>query len=270
MSEDNKTQHSLEDLVSIMARLRADDGCPWDREQTLSSLQPYLLEEAHEVLQAMDSGDSTAHREELGDLLLQILFQSQIAAEEGSFDMAEVVDGLAKKLIRRHPHVFADAKAETAEDVVQTWERIKKEERPEDKRSVLDGLPKSLPALLMAHKLGQRASRVGFDWPDLAGVEAKVKEEWTELEEARALPEGPKRKEELAWELGDLIFSLANLARHLDFDAENLLRKANERFEARFRKVEIFAQSKGLDMKKADIDSLEALWQQAKQELSKP
>jgi tetrapyrrole methylase family protein/MazG family protein len=234
-----------------MARLRAADGCPWDRKQTLESLRPYLLEEAYETLEAIESGDPQAHREELGDLLLQVVFQSQITHEESRFDVADVCDGISDKLVRRHPHVFAREEAHDAEGALSTWERQKAAERPD--RSRLDGVPANLPALLRATRVGEKAAAIGFDWPDVEGVRAKVKEEWNELAGASG--------DAVEEELGDLLFALSSLARHLGVDAEAALRRATDKFMRRFRVVE---QRLGEATERPSIEELEAMWEDAK------
>jgi MazG family protein len=267
-----KSRYEFADLVAIMARLRSDQGCPWDREQTLATLRPYLLEEAYEVLEAIDGGDHDQHCEELGDVLMQIVFQSQVAAEEEWFEAADVVDAISRKLIRRHPHVFADETAQTSQEVLVHWERIKREEKKaktkgEDPRPhLLDGVPKSMPALLTSQKLSERAARVGFDWEKPSQVLDKVHEEMGELEEALQLP-AEQGRDQVAWELGDLLFSLSNLARHLGLDSENCLREANTRFRQRFAKVEDLAQEGQEPLDGCSIDRLEQLWQAAKQAL---
>lgn len=260
-----------------MARLRAPGGCPWDREQTLQSLKPYLIEEAYEVLDAIDDGSPSQHCEELGDVLLQIVFQSQIASETHSFDAHDVVDTLCRKLIRRHPHVFGDESADTPAEVMEHWQRIKAEEKAEASPadsptdhvpSALDGLAKSFPPLLTAHKLSSKAAKVGFDWPSYHEVWDKVEEEMEELRQAMQLHSSdPDRHKEISWELGDLLFALVNLARHLGTDPSESLRKANRRFSERFKLVEAMASQKGLDISKADSEALEELWQAAKASL---
>jgi len=269
----DKQRYTFDDLIAIMARLRSLQGCPWDREQTLDSLRPFLLEEVYELLQAIDEEDPAAHREELGDVLLQIVFQSQIASEQGHFDARDVVDTIARKLLRRHPHVFGDETARTAGDVVIKWERVKAAEKKEREdtagtvpRSVLDGLPRSLPALLAADRLSVRAARAGFDWENPGQVLDKLREELGELEQALAGDQGAERA---GCEIGDLLFAATNLARHLGLDAEDLLRAANRRFERRFRLVEQTAAAGGIDMRTASLDQLEALWQQAKESIDR-
>lgn len=246
-----------------MARLRSEQGCPWDREQTIESLRSFLLEEAYELLDAIDQQDRQAQCEELGDVLFQIVFQSQIAAEEGWFDIQDVIHGIAEKLIRRHPHVFGSQKAETCAEVIDTWDKLKKEEK--HATSVLDGVPQSLPALLQTHRLSDRAARVGFDWKKPEQVLLKMHEEFGELKEALGQPDAP---EKAAWELGDLLFATTNLARHLGLCAEDLLREANRRFSDRFRLLESLARERQVDIKSADIQTLESLWQEAKSKLS--
>jgi MazG family protein len=264
-------QYSFDDLIAIMARLRAPDGCPWDREQTLQSLRPYLIEEAYELLEAMEGGDPDRHCEELGDLLLQIVFQSQLAAERGDFDARAVVAGLCRKLVRRHPHVFGDESAASADEVVVHWERIKRQEKQRRDGAApagaLGGVPASLPGLLAAQKLGQRAARVGFDWDGPQAVRAKLHEELGELEQALDAAPGAEQRAASAWELGDLLFAATNLARHLDIDAEDALRRANQRFRSRFALVERLAAERGIDLRQADMTALEALWQEAKDRL---
>jgi MazG family protein len=226
-------------LVDIMETLRGPDGCPWDREQDLRSLRRYVLEEAYEVVQAIDDRDMEALPSELGDLLLQVVFLSQTAAEEGLFDVCDVAEAISDKLVRRHPHVFADGDAATAQEVLQRWESIKREERGGG--SVLDDIPASFPALARAEKLGRRAAHLGFDWPDANGVLEKVREELVEVEDAVAhdgeRPHG-RASAAVEQEIGDLLFAVANLARRLGLSPEAALRQANEKFERRFRAIE--------------------------------
>lgn len=255
----SRGESAITELLGIMARLRSPDGCPWDREQTFASLRPYLIEEAYETLEAIDSGDPNAHRDELGDVLLQIVFQCQIASEQQTFDFADVAHAIARKLVRRHPHVFGDGSARTPAEVSAHWHKLKQAERT---GSALDGVPAALPALLTAHRLGERAARVGFDWPDLRGVLAKVREELAELEQALGGPEQAIRSE-----LGDLLFAVSQVARHLGFDAEDALREANHRFRDRFQWMEREATRRGQALTDLSADELEALWDQAKRTL---
>ena len=219
-------------LVALMQRLLAPDGCPWDREQDYKSLRRYVLEEACEVIDAIDANDFDGLKEELGDLALQVVFLGELARKDGRFGPDDVVHAVVEKLVRRHPHVFAETKADGVDDVLRNWERIKAEEKRD--RGVLDGTPRSLPALLRAQRMGEKVSRVGFDWPDARGSRAKVAEELGELDQAIA--EG--NKEHIEAELGDLLFALVNLARHHGVEAEAALRGTADRFARRFAHVE--------------------------------
>ncbi len=267
----HKDRYSLEDLVAIMSRLRDPrSGCPWDREQSIATLRSFLLEETYEVLEAMEGNDPGEHAGELGDLLFQIVFQSQIASEKGQFDLGEVIDRISRKLVRRHPHVFGDRQALTAAEVPPIWEQIKQQEKAEagaPRESVLDGLPAALPALLLAHRVSERAARVGFDWENPDQVLDKIKEETGELEQALAIPDAEQKHREIAWEIGDLLFAATNLARKCNLCSEDLLREANHRFEQRFRLVEQLARERGLDMPTTPLAVLEALWTEAKARL---
>ena len=247
-------------LCQVMARLRAPGGCAWDAEQTFTSLKPYLIEEAYETLEAMESGDAAAHCEELGDLLLQVVFQAEIANETQSFDAAQVARGITDKLVRRHPHVFADAEADTAASALKKWEDIKATERPAHKGR-LAGVPRALPGLLRAFRTGEKAAAVGFDWPDTTGSRAKVAEEWGELQEAMDAGTSPRAIQE---EMGDLLFALVNLCRHLKIDPEESLRLTIEKFHQRFQYVEQKTATVGQGMEGATLDALNALWEEAK------
>ena len=243
-----------------MQRLLAPDGCPWDREQTPQLAIPYLLEEAHEAAEAIDTGDTAMMREELGDLLLQVVFQTQMIADTSkAFTIDEVVHDVTEKLIRRHPHVFGDVKVAGTEQVLENWEKIKRQEKPA-KASMLEGIPKALPALLKAYRLGQKASRVGFDWKDTEGILRKVEEESRELHQAQQR-EGP---EAIECEFGDLLFTLANLARFLHLDPEGALRRAADRFARRFQWMEQEAARCGLVLNDLAADRWDALWEEAK------
>ena len=252
-------------LLAIMDKLRDPGGCPWDREQTLRTLTPYLLEEAHEVIEAIEAGDAQNHREELGDLLFQVVFQARIAREEGKFDFAAVCDAISDKLTRRHPHIFADTVVSGSREVIKNWERIKAEERKEkgDKpRSAIGGVPVGLPALVRAERMTEKASAVGFDWPDLRGVLAKVKEELGELEEAIAAREqDPQAVED---ELGDLLFSLANLGRFVKVHPEEALRGTVRRFEGRFHHIEARLAEQGRTPRESNLEEMDRLWDEAK------
>ncbi len=278
-------------LVRLMARLRAPDGCPWDRKQTHESLKPYLVEEAYEVLETIDRGHSEHLREELGDLLLQILFHAQIGAEKGTFTIDEVMQRLAEKLVRRHPHVFGSRdeknRPANAEEVLGRWEEIKRNERQQtgQQGSVLDGVPKTLPALLRAFQVQARASRVGFDWPHsdqgLEQVIAKVEEEVRELREVLTpvlsdiLPgrsststdtAGEETRARLEDEFGDILFALVNLARFFKVNPEEALRKAINRFTERFSYIETQGASRGQALEDMTLAEMEALWEEAKRQ----
>lgn len=262
MSEEDATA-ALGRLERIMDRLLAPGGCPWDRRQSLDSLKGYLLEETYEVLEAMDEADPAHHREELGDLLFQVVFQAALRARQGAFTLADVVEGIAEKLVRRHPHVFGSERAADAEAVRHRWEAIKREETLEAqgrRRRTLEGVPAALPALLRAQRLGQKAAGVGFDWDGPEGARAKVAEELRELDEAVA---GGDRVA-VAHEAGDLLAAVASWARLLGVDAEDALRGANRRFESRFVHVEDRLRAQGRAPEDASLDELESYWQEAK------
>ncbi len=247
-------------LVDIMARLRAEGGCEWDRAQTHESLRQYLLEEAHEVLDAIARKDPSLLCEELGDLLLQILFHAQIAKEAGDFDISDVIASISEKMVRRHPHVFSDATADTPEAVSRQWDHIKRTIENRNHPSLVGGVPKSFPSLLRAAKITKKASRVGFDWETTDQVMAKVEEELTELKDA--VRDG--RKDELEHELGDVLFSLVNLARFLKLNPEIALQSANTRFERRFAALEKIAKESGLSIEETDLATLDKFWELAK------
>jgi tetrapyrrole methylase family protein / MazG family protein len=273
----------FDELVQLMAKLRAPDGCPWDRKQTHESLKPYLLEETYEVLETIDKQDESKLREELGDLLLQILFHAQIAAERKAFSVEEVLQLLADKLVRRHPHVFGEKgdSALTPDQVYSNWEQIKKSERQQTGRSesVLDGVPKTLPALLRAFQIQARASRVGFDRPQngdgVHQVMNKVKEEIEELTDAYGTREkGAGKADQAATqrhledEMGDVLFSLVNLARFLKVNPEDAMRRATDRFADRFHFIEAEAARTGRALESMTLAEMDALWEKAKQKLS--
>lgn len=295
------TGERFEKAVSIMAKLRGPDGCPWDREQTFDSIKPYTLEETYEVLEAIDNRDWDELRGELGDLLLQVLFYSQMASEENRFSINDVLDRLSNKLIDRHPHVFGNVTAATSADVLRNWEALKAEEKKkrleagggksaqsQNAESVLAGVSSAMPALLEAHKLSSRAAHVGFDWPEIAGLFEKLEEETTELKDelkqvsASIQPGGkgiagsgkPKISEELRHrledEVGDLFFVLVNIARFLSLDPESALKKTNRKFKRRFQWMEEQLRASGRTPQQAVMDELESLWQRAKQEEETP
>ncbi|MGL5001268.1 MAG: nucleoside triphosphate pyrophosphohydrolase [Cetobacterium sp.] len=244
------------ELVQIIKKLRSPGGCPWDREQTLGTLKPYLLEETYEVLEAMDIGGNEL-KGELGDLLLQIIFQSNISEEKGEFSIEDVIENISKKMIRRHPHVFDEAEElKSSEEVLVKWEEIKKGEKEhENRKSILDGIPKGMPALLRAEKIQKKVAKVGFDWPDIVGVIDKVSEEIEELKVEIISMEKEKSEEEL----GDLFFALVNLSRHMGVNPEICMNKASDKFEKRFRKVEMKC-----DLEKASLEDMNKVWEEIK------
>jgi len=300
------TGERFERAVQIMARLREPGGCPWDREQTFDTIKPYTLEETYEVLEAIDNRDWPELTGELGDLLLQVLFYSQMAREEGHFSVDDVLDRLANKLIDRHPHVFGDVKADTPAEVLRNWEALKAEEKKKrlaedgekprqdsnspqsaDSRSVLAGVFSKMPALMEAYKLSSRAAHVGFDWPEVEGLFEKLAEETAELraelsrDGMKAVPIAPSGKgiagsgrpqvpaamrERLEDEVGDLFFVLVNIARYLSLDPESALRKTNRKFKRRFQWIEEQLRTSGRAPQQASMDELESLWQEAKRQ----
>ena len=301
----SSTGERFERAVAIMERLRAPGGCPWDREQTFDSIKPYTLEETYEVLEAIDNRDWQELPGELGDLLLQVLFYSEMAKEQGTFSIDDVLDRLSRKLIDRHPHVFADAKAETSADVKRNWEALKVEERKKraknnDSRddaseagkpapSILASISSAMPSLLEAHKLSSRAAQVGFDWPNIEGLFDKLNEETAELREhLRDYPAPGPRPEgrgvagsgranvpedlrvRLEEEVGDLFFVLVNISRYLALDPESALRQTNRKFRRRFQAMERSLSENGNTLESASMDELESLWQQAKRKERQP
>ena len=243
-------------LVDIVAKLRAPDGCPWDREQTHASLRTNLLEECYEVLAALDEGDAGKLCTELGDLLMQVVLHSQIAAEAGEFELRDVARSISAKLVRRHPHVFGDLKVQDANEVLLNWEALKKEERGPD-ASLLASVPEQMPALAYSQEVQSRVARVGFDWADIDGVIDKLAEEVGEFKQAESL-------EQRGMEFGDLLFTLANIARRLGIDSEAALREANKRFRRRFSVMEKACRQRGVDFSELSFDEQNALWEEAK------
>ncbi len=290
------TGDRFERAVSIMARLRAPGGCPWDREQTFDTIKPFTLEETYEVIEAIDNRDWDELKGELGDLLLQILFYSEMAQEEGHFSIDDVLDRLSAKLINRHPHVFGDVKADTSSEVVKNWEAIKAEEKKlrqstngqagkEAPKSILGGVSRNMPALMEALKISSKVAQVGFEWPEIGGLFEKLTEETNELRENLAEipspgPRPPNRgvassgkqaipealREKLEDEVGDLFFVVVNIARYLSIDPESALRKTNVKFRRRFRWLEERLQEKGKELSQSNLEEMESLWQAAKQE----
>ena len=258
----------IERLHEIMARLRnPETGCPWDRVQTLSTLKPCVLEETYELLAAMDKPeDQSNYVEELGDVLLQVMFQCVMAEQEGRFSFDDVANAISDKLVRRHPHVFGDVDAKDPATVLRNWEQIKQQEHKKEARhSALDGVPPTLPALLKAQRTQEKAARVGFDWKDAQGPLAKIKEELAELEEAVSASSDTSLDPHVKEELGDLLFSVTNLARHLKADSESALEGTTAKFARRFRTVEAGAKGQGRNLKDMTLDEMDALWNLAKQ-----
>ena len=254
---------SLARLVGVMRRLLAPDGCPWDREQSFESLRKYVLEEACEVIDAIEGGDRKALREELGDLILQVVFQAELARREGAFAIDDVIAGIVEKLVHRHPHVFGDLDAKTADEVLRNWEKIKAEEKKD--RGLLAGVPRSLPALVRATRIGEKVQRVGFDWPDARGSRDKVNEELGELD--RAIASGDEKK--IEEEMGDVLFALVNLSRHVKVDAEGSLRRTIDKFTKRFDHVEKRVKENhggwgAADQENLPLDVLDRYWDEAK------
>jgi nucleoside triphosphate diphosphatase len=290
------TGDRFERAVSIMARLRAPGGCPWDREQTFDTIKPFTLEETYEVIEAIDNRDWDELKGELGDLLLQILFYSEMAQEEGHFSIDDVLDRLSAKLINRHPHVFGDVKADTSSEVVKNWEAIKAEEKrlrqstngeagKEAPKSILGGVSRNMPALMEALKISSKVAQVGFEWPEIGGLFEKLNEETNELREnlAEIPPPGPQPpnrgvassgkqaipealREKFEDEVGDLFFVVVNLARYLSIDPESALRKTNAKFRRRFQRLEERLIEQGKDLSQSNLEEMETLWQAAKQE----
>ncbi|MFT3922813.1 MAG: nucleoside triphosphate pyrophosphohydrolase [Myxococcales bacterium] len=259
MSEPRQTGERLPELVRIMRRLLSPDGCPWDREQTLETLRPYVIEEAHEVVDAIDRKDMPNLREELGDLLLQIVFQSELAGEH--FGIDDVVGAICDKMVRRHPHVFGDERAADSAAVLSRWEQLKAKEKKD--RGVLDGVPVAMPALLRAQRMGEKAAHLGLDWNDLAGPREKLDEELAEFDQAVQAGQAA----EIESELGDVLFAVVSLARKLSVDPEAALRRTLERFGQRVRFVEQATRARGVNPAELPFDELDALWKEAKEAL---
>jgi tetrapyrrole methylase family protein/MazG family protein len=253
-------KQAFDELVSLFARLRAPGGCPWDRAQDHRTLKPYIIEEAYEVVEAIEENDPKKLQEELGDLLGQVIFHAQIAREAGLFGIQEVIAGQMEKMTRRHPHIFAKTKVKDAAEVLLNWEEIKYREKKKDRPSALDGVPKHLPALLKAHRIQDKAARLGFDWEHIDGAFAKLEEELEEF--SRAYAGG--RKKEITDELGDILFTLVNLSRFLNVDPEGALRGTIDKFTSRFQHIEKSLKKSKKSFKEVSLDEMEALWQQSK------
>ncbi|UJR80459.1 nucleoside triphosphate pyrophosphohydrolase [Sandaracinus amylolyticus] len=253
---------ALPRFVAVMRRLLGPGGCPWDREQTFETMRPFVVEEAHEVVDAIDRGSPDALREELGDLLMQIVFLAELARARGWFGPDDVVDAISDKMIRRHPHVFGDAKASTPAEVLERWERDKAREKGAsgEPKGALDGVPVAMPGLLRAVRIGDKAARVGYDWPDAEGARAKITEELAELDEAAASGDATRTEEEL----GDLLFAIASWSRKKTIDPEAALRGALDRFTHRFREAERIAHDEGRPLAERSADELDALWRRVK------
>ena len=254
------TKRSFDDLVKLMTTLRAPGGCPWDRKQTLESLKPFVIEEAYEVVDAIDRDNRAALLEEVGDFLLEAVFITEITREEGSFDIYDSITAIHDKLVRRHPHVFGDVEAKDAEQVLVNWEKLKSEERKKENKGVLSGVPASLPALLKAARLTEKAARVGFDWRGTDEVFHKVDEEIGELREAIASGD----KTNMHDEIGDLLFTIANIARKLDVNAEEALQSTNRKFTRRFESMESKVHAGGRNLDQLSLEEMDALWDEAK------
>jgi tetrapyrrole methylase family protein/MazG family protein len=249
------------ELLLIMSALRDEKGCPWDKEQTRESLKPFILEEAHEVLEAIDDGQPNALKEELGDLLFQVVFQAQLAKERNEFDMTDVIDAVAEKMIARHPHVFGNADYQTSEEVLVHWESQKKAEGKQ-KKSIIDGIPGTLPSLLRAQRIQERVSRIGFDWKSLDDVMEKLEEELGEFRNAL----NSNRKEEIEHELGDILFVLVNVSRFIGINPEDALRKTIGTFLSRFQYMEVSAREMGKNLSDMTLSEMDELWDEAKQD----
>lgn len=257
----NMEYKNLEELISIIRKLRAPDGCPWDREQTHYSLRPNMIEEAYEAVDAIDDNDMKHLKEELGDVLLQVVLHSQIASEEGAFDIEDVAQELNKKLIHRHPHVFGNAKIDNSDDVLQAWDKLKAEEKTH-RKSAMDGISRSQAALISAQKISKKAVKQGFEWPDEETLYDCIKSEFQEFKQAKEKGDKLNMEEEF----GDILFAVVNLARWNKIDAEQALLKANKKFEKRFRKMEELAKK---PLTEYSLDEYDKLWQQAKKEIKK-
>lgn len=255
--------YTLESLTAIMEKLRSDQGCPWDREQTHQTLTRYLIEEAYEVIDAIEQQDPQALAEELGDVLLQIVFHAQIASENGQFTMDDVLKAVCEKMIRRHPHVFADTEINSVEDVLSNWEAIKKREKAnQDRKSLLDGIPKHLPALLRAEKIQSKAAKVGFDWNDISGTIAKLEEEIEEFKQAVAAA----NHGDMEAEIGDLFFSLVNVCRFLNINPERALNLTTNKFIRRFQYMEKQAALNNRELNTMSLAEMDQLWETAKKD----
>jgi MazG family protein len=267
------TGEKFEKLVEIMATLRGPNGCPWDKQQDFNSLKPMLVEEVYEVIEAIENNDFDGLSEELGDLLLHVVFHAHLGKEAGQFDINTVIQKISDKLVRRHPHVFGGESASTPEEVIKNWETIKAQEKAEklksrtpEQRSLLEGIPSKLPAIHEAHQISSRAARIGFDWPDIDGVFDKLQEEVLELKEVISSGGDEGRRERLEDEIGDMLFVIVNIARYLKIDSESALKRANRKFKLRFQYMESELAKQGKSLEQTSLGEMEALWQRAKSE----
>jgi MazG family protein len=269
----NAAGERFDRLVEIMTTLRGPNGCPWDKQQDFTTLKPMLVEEVYEVLEAIDNQDYDGSAEELGDLLLHVIFHAQLGKEASQFDINTVIEKISDKLVRRHPHVFGNESASTPEEVIKNWEAIKAQEKAEklkhrtrEQRSLLEGIPSKLPAIHEAHQISARAARVGFDWPDIEGIFDKLQEEMHELKEVISSRGDEGRRERLEDEIGDMLFVIVNIARYLKIDSESALKRANRKFKARFRYMEGELAKQGKSLEETPLEEMEALWRKAKSE----
>ena len=267
------TGDKFEKLVEIMATLRGPNGCPWDKQQDFNSLKPMLVEEVYEVLEAVENQDFDGLSEELGDMLLHVLFHAQLGKEAAQFDINTVIEKISDKLVRRHPHVFGNDSASTPEEVIKNWEAIKAQEKAEklkdrtaEQRSLLEGIPSKLPAIHEAHQISSRAVRVGFDWPNIEGIFDKLEEEVQELKEVISTGGDETQRERLEDEIGDMLFTVVNIARYLKIDSESALKRANRKFKTRFQHMESELAKQGKTLDKTSLAEMEALWKKAKSE----
>ncbi len=257
----NKKSYDFDDLIEIMKYLRAPDGCPWDRVQTHDSIRSNFIEETYEVIEAIDNNDNELMKEELGDVLLQVVFHSEMAAEENAFDINDVINDVCKKLVIRHPHVFGDVKAENSDEALKSWDDVKMKTKSQKSQSeAMDSVSKALPSLMRAEKIQKKAAKVGFDWDKAEDAMDKIPEEFSELKQA--IVQGDQAH--ISEELGDLLFSVVNVSRFLKVDSEKALYDACDKFTNRFKALETLAQSRNIDIKSADIDELNSLWDEVK------
>jgi MazG family protein len=268
------TGGQFEKLVEIMATLRGPKGCPWDKQQDFNSLKPMLVEEVYEVLEAIENNDFDGLSEELGDVLLHVVFQAHLGKEAGEFDINTVIQKISDKLVRRHPHVFGDESASTPEEVIKNWEAIKAQEKAEklknrtpSQRSLLEGIPSKLPAIHEAHQISSRAARVGFDWPDIEGIFEKLQEEVLELKAVISEGGDERQRERLEDEIGDMLFVIVNIARYLKIDSESALKRANRKFKTRFQFMESELAKQGKSLDQMSLGEMEVLWQKAKSQV---